>query len=83
MKRIKVNRLRWAELVMRRPEEALIVKVFKSDLTEGKGSRGRPKNSWKEAVDRDSTALGIENWQRAANDRVSYRRKLKEIMDHN
>ena len=68
VKRIKVNRLRWAG-----PEEAPIVKVFKSDFIEGERSCGLPKNSWNEAVDRDSTALGIRNWQRAANDRVSYR----------
>jgi len=50
---------------------------------DGKRSRGRPKNSWKEAVDRDSIALGIGNWQTVANNRASYRRQLREVMDHN
>jgi len=83
VKRIKVNRLRWAGHVIRRPVEAPLNKVFKSDFVDGKRSRGRPKNSWKEAVDRDSTALGIGNWQTVANDRASYRRQLREVMDHN
>jgi len=83
VKRIKVNRLRWAGHVIRRPVEAPVNKVFKSDFVDGKRSRGRPKNSWKEAVDRDGIALGIGNWQTVASDRASYRRQLREVMDHN
>jgi len=83
VKRIKVNRLRWAGHVIRRPVEAPLNKVFKSDFVDGKRSRGRPKNSWKEAVDRDGIALGIGNWQTVASDRASYRRQLREVMDHN
>jgi len=83
VRRIKVNRLRWAGHVVRRPVEAPINKVFKSDFVDGKRSRGRPKNSWKEAVDRDSIAFGIDNWQVGANDRASFRRHLREVMDHN
>jgi hypothetical protein len=83
IKRIKVNRLRWAGHVVRRPVEAPLLKVFKSDFVDGKRSRGRPKNSWKEAVDKDSIAFGIGNWQAVASDRASYRRQLREVMDHN
>jgi len=50
--------------------EAPLSKVFKSDFVDGKRSRGRPKNSWREAVDRDSIALGIGNWQTVVSDRV-------------
>ena len=82
VRRIKVNRLRWAGHVVRRPIEAPINKVFKSDFLEGKRSRGRPKNTWKEAVDRDGNALGIGNWQTVASDRASFRRQLREAMDH-
>jgi len=42
-----------------------------------KFSRGCPKNSWKEAVDRNSVALGIDNCI------ASFRRHLREAMDHN
>jgi hypothetical protein len=78
-----VNRLRWAGHVIRRPVEAPINKGFKSDFEDGKRSYGRPKNSPKEAVDRDNVALGIGNWQAVASDRASYRRQLREVMDHN
>ena len=70
-------------VVMRRPVEAPLSKVFKSDFVDGKRARGRPKNSWKEAVDRDSIAFGIGNWQAVASDRTSFRRHLREAMDHN
>jgi len=63
--------------------EASVNKVFKSGFGDGKRSHGRPKNSWKEAVDRDSIALSIYNWERAASDRGSFRRHLREVMDHN
>ena len=83
VRRIKVNRLRWAGHVVRRPVEAPINKVFKNVFVDGKRTRGRPKNSWKEAVDRDSIAFGMVNWQTEASDRVSFRRHLREAMDHN
>ena len=83
VKRVKINRLRWAGHVVRRPVEAPVNKVFQSNFVDGKRSRGRPKNSWREAVDRDSITLGLGNWQMVAEDRISYRRKLREVMDHN
>ncbi|KAL7015713.1 hypothetical protein ACKWTF_016621 [Chironomus riparius] len=54
-----------------------------SGLQTGKTSHRRPKNSWKEAVDRDSGAFGMNNWQTVASDRVSFRRHLIKAMDHN
>lgn len=83
VKRIKVNRLRWAGHVVRRPVEAPLNKVFKSDFVDGKRTRGRPKNSWREAVDKDSKEFGIRNWQKEAGDRAGFRRSLREVMDHN
>ena len=61
--------------------EAPLVNVFKSDFVDGKRARGRPKNSWKEAVDRDSIAFGIGNWQAVASDRVSFRQHLRVTID--
>ena len=62
VKRININRLRWAGHVVRRTVDAPLKWVFQSDFVDGKRERGQPKKSWKEAVDRDSTALGLENW---------------------
>jgi hypothetical protein len=83
VKRIKVSRLRWAGHVVRRPAEAPLRRVFNTNFVDGKRSRGRPKNSWIEAVERDSIAFGIMNWQAVAKDRASYRRTLREAMDQN
>ena len=63
--------------------EAPLSKVFKSDFVDGRTARGRPKNSWKEAVDRDSIAFGFGNWQAVVSDRVIFRRHLREAMDYN
>jgi sorting nexin-29 len=83
VKRIKVSRLRWAGHVVRRSAEAPLRRVFNTNFVDGKRSRGRPKNSWIEAVERDSIAFGIMNWQAVAKDRASYRRTLREAMDQN
>jgi len=50
---------------------------------DGKRSRGRLKNSWKDAVDKDSIALVIGNWLTVASDRASFSRCLRKVMDHN
>lgn len=57
---LKVNRLRWAGHVVRRPEEA--------PLNKKKRSRGRPQNSWKEAVENDGTSLGVGIFPTVARD---------------
>lgn len=49
--------------LVRRPVEGSLNKVLKSDFVDGKRARGRPKNSWKEAIDRDSIAFDIGNWK--------------------
>jgi hypothetical protein len=34
--------------------------------------RGRPKNSWKEAMSRDSAKFGFNDWQRTGWSRINY-----------
>jgi hypothetical protein len=46
-------------------------------------SRKRLENSWRKAVDRDSVVLAIGNWETAASDRASFRRRLRIVMDRN
>jgi hypothetical protein len=57
-------------------------KIFKSDFVDFKRTRRRPNYSWKEAVDRNSIAFGIGNWQAVASDRASFRGHLREAVDH-
>jgi hypothetical protein len=73
---VRLRRLAWAGHVVRRENDRPLNIVFKSDFTGGKRSRGRPKGSWKEAVDRDSAAMGLKNWQKEALDRTKFKRFL-------
>jgi len=77
---LRVNRLRWAGHVIRRPIDAPVQKVTTSDFTEGKRSRGRPKSDWSGCVENDAKKLRICNWQRAAKDRTSFRKLLNAAM---
>jgi hypothetical protein len=63
--------------------EAVKASLFKVFFVDGKKSRGRPKISWKEAVDKDSITLGNGNRQSIACDRASYWRQLRNVMNHN
>lgn len=60
---LRVNRLRWAGHVFRRPDGNPVLKVTTADFVDGKRSRGRPKNSWIGCVDTDAKVLKINNWQ--------------------
>jgi sorting nexin-29 len=77
---LKVNRLKWAGHVSRRPENSPVHKVTKSDFVDGKRSKGRPKISWKNCVDADAKMLGVSDWQKSAKDRGSFRRILNAAM---
>jgi hypothetical protein len=74
---VKIRRLAWAGHVIRREEDRPVLATFKGEFRDGKRSRGRPKNSWKDAVERDSTAFGLKNWQKEAKNRV----KFKSFLD--
>jgi hypothetical protein len=76
---VKQRRLSWAGHVVRREEDRPVMQVFKGDFRDGKRSRGRPKNSWKEAVDRDSVEFGLTNWQKEAKDRARYKNFLNSV----
>ena len=43
---------------------------------QSKTARVRPKNSSKEANDRDSISFGIRNWQTVASDRAKFHNKF-------
>lgn len=76
----KHRRLSWAGHVARREENHPIAKSFKGEFRDGKRSRGRRKNSWMDAVRKDSAEFGLGNWQREAQDRTKYRQSLDAVM---
>jgi hypothetical protein len=59
VRHLKINRLRWAGHVLRRPETGPVQMTLKSDFNDGKRSRGRQKNAWIDNVDKDANVLGI------------------------
>ena len=76
---VKFRRLSWAGHVARRPENLPVHMTFKGEFRDGKRSRGRPKNSWKEAVNRDSAAMGLDDWQKTAKDRTKFKQFLESV----
>jgi hypothetical protein len=76
---VRIRRLAWAGHVVRREENHPLQQVFRGEFRDGNRKRGRPKNSWKDAVDKDSAAFGLVNWQRAAKDRSKYKNFLDSV----
>ena len=77
---LRVNRLRWAGHIIRRPASSAVQRVTNADFVDGKRSRGRPKSAWRSCVDMDARKVGIQNWQKEAKDRSGFRRILSEAM---
>ena len=73
---VKSTRLRWLGHV-ERGKDAVTRCNFQSDPVKPK-VRGRPKTKWKDCVFRDLQQLGKANWRRFVNDRVVWRRIVKE-----
>jgi hypothetical protein len=73
---VRIRRLSWAGHVVRRDDDQPLASTFKGEFRDGKRSRGRPKNSWRESVDKDSATFGLKNWQREAKDRTKFKRFL-------
>ena len=71
MKVLRLDRLRWARHVNRRPEGSSVLKVTTAEFLDGKRSRGRPKNSWNGCVSNDANVLEIRNWKKLRKDRAS------------
>jgi hypothetical protein len=76
---VRHRRLAWAGHVVRREENHPLKRVFVGEFRDGNRKRGRPKNSWKEAVNRDSAQFGLNDWQRTAKDRAQYSKFLNSV----
>jgi hypothetical protein len=73
------RRLSWAGHVVRRDETHPLQQTYRGDFRDGKRARGRPKVSWKDAVDKDSERFGERDWQKLAKDRVKYKNFLDSV----
>jgi hypothetical protein len=73
IKRIKINRLRWAGHVIRRGNEKIIKRLI-IVKPEGKRKKGRPRMRWIDGVEKDLRSLGVVNWKAKAQERDGWRK---------
>jgi hypothetical protein len=76
---VRHRRLAWAGHVVRREKDHPLRRVFEGEFRDGNRRRGRPKNSWRDAVNRDGAAFGLENWQRTAKNRNEFNKFLDSV----
>ena len=74
---IKLGRLRWAGHVVRAGDNSMIRNIFDATPT-GTRRRGRPCLRWRDGIAEDAKRLDIGNWRRASQDRLEWRRLLRE-----
>ena len=63
----KANGVRWYGHVLRRDEGQVLRKALEFEV-KGKRKRGRPNNTWKTQVEKESKSVGLEKedaWHRA------------------
>jgi hypothetical protein len=73
IKRIKINRLRWAGYVIRGENEEIIKRSMTVKL-EGKRNKSRPRMRWMNGVEKDMRNLGVVNWRAKAQERDGWRK---------
>jgi Reverse transcriptase (RNA-dependent DNA polymerase) len=76
---VKHRRLSWAGHVVRRGVDQPVYQTFNGMFRDGSRTRGRPKSSWEKAVNEDSAAFGLPNWQKEAKDRPKFRNFLDSV----
>ena len=75
MKWIKGQSISWLGHLERMEEDRMPKKIFTQKL-EGTRRRGRPRERWKEELERDLQVLGVRRWR----DLMTGRKKWKEIV---
>ncbi|CAG9832524.1 unnamed protein product [Diabrotica balteata] len=78
---IKTQRLRWAEHIIRMPENT-IAKKLTTGTPVRKRSKGRPRIRWLDRVETDLRILKIRRWQHVAKNRTEWRQILEQAKIH-
>ena len=78
---IKSQRLRWLGHVERMSDTRLAKRICKASMT-GRRKQGRPRNRWKDEVERDVRSLGIRGWKGIAQDRIEWKQVVKQAKTH-
>ena len=63
---------------MERKPEARTVKVVYKNISEGKGSVGKPRRRWLDNVANDMNKMGVRGWRKIARDRDAWKLVLKQ-----
>jgi hypothetical protein len=75
----KTSRLRYAGLMIRRPEDLPQKAQFRAKLN-GRRNQGRPKSRLADGVNSDSLALGVRDWTHCAQDMQTWRDLLQQAL---
>ena len=72
VKWIKGQSISWLGHLERMEEDRMPKKIFTQEL-EGTRRRGRPRNGWKEEVERNLQVLGVRRWRELVADRKNWK----------
>jgi hypothetical protein len=81
VKWIKGQRMSWLGHLERIEEDRMPIKIFTQEL-ERTRLRGRPRKSWKEAVERDLQVIGVRRWRELVTDRKKWRDIVRQAKAH-
>lgn len=78
----KSQRIRWLGHMERMTEHRMPKKILEATLHVTRRV-GRPRNTWKKAVEEDLECLGIIGWKAKAKDRKAWKAVVKQAMGLN
>jgi hypothetical protein len=81
VKWIKWQRISWLCHLERMEEDRMPKKIFTQELG-GTRCRGRPRNRWKEEVERDLQVLGVRRWRELVTDREKWKEIVQQTKAH-
>jgi hypothetical protein len=81
VKWIKGQRISWLGHLERMEENRMHKMIFSQEL-EGPGRRGRPRERWKQEVERDLPMLGVRRWRELTTDRKQWQDIVRQAKAH-
>jgi hypothetical protein len=75
------QRISWLRHLKRMEEDKMPKKIFIEEL-EGTRRRGRPRERWREEVERDLQVLGVRRWRELVIDRTKWRDIVRQAKAH-
>jgi len=80
-KRTKGQKISWLGPLERMEEDRMPKKIFTQEL-EGTRRRGRPKERWKEEVERDVQVMGVRRWRELVADMKKWKDIVRQAKAH-